>query len=105
MALFMKDFGKEIFITVGENCITPAEICMKENSSMIWLKASAFTSMQMVVSMSATGTKTNSTALEKKNGTTVVSTKGSTKMPQKRGKENTVGQMETPTLENGEIIC
>ena len=61
--------------------------------------------MLTVASMLATGTTTNSMGSEKKNGTTALNIRDSTKMHRKRVKESTAGLTETDMLENGQIIC
>jgi hypothetical protein len=66
----MKVFGRTIFTTAEASFIMLVEISMKVNLLTIWLKALEFTNMLMVASMSATGTKINSTDLVKKNGMT-----------------------------------
>ena len=78
---------------------------MKVNLLMIWLKVSEYTSMQMDLNTLDTGTKTNNTDLEKKNGMMEVNIKVFTKMLPKKDKENIAGLMETDMLVNGKIIC
>jgi hypothetical protein len=72
---------------------------------MIWLKALAYTDMQMEANMKAIGIRINNMGLEKKNGMMEASIKAFTKMPQRKVRVNIAGQMEIDILENGGIIC
>jgi hypothetical protein len=101
----MKVFGRTIFTTAEASFIMLVEISMKVNLLTIWLKALEFTNMLMVASMSATGTKINSTDLVKKNGMTWVCIKDSIRMHLKKDRVNTVGLMATATLESGVRTC
>ena len=88
-----------------ENFITLVVIFMKENLLMIWPKVSVSINMQMDQNMLATGIKINNMVLVRKSGMMEVNIKDSTKMHQKKVKENIAGQMVTGMWENGKIIC
>ena len=89
----------------GENSITLVVISMKENLLMIWPKVSVSINMPTVQNMLVTGIKINNTVSVRKSGTMEVNIKDSTKMHQKKVKENIAGQMVTGMWENGKIIC
>ena len=105
MALFTRVSGSPISTTVGASCTMLVGISTRESSLMTWHKVLVSIGTPMAPSMLATGTKTSSTALERRSGMMEVSTRDSTKMHPKRAKVNTAGQMETDSWENGAIIC
>ena len=105
MVLYMKDFGRIIFIIEEVSFIMQVEICMKENLLMIWHKDLVFIDMLMEVSMLDTGIKINSMALERKSGMMEVNIKAFIKMLLKKAKVNIVGLMVIEILENGKTIC
>ena len=72
---------------------------------MIWPKVLVSINMQMDQNMLATGIKINNMVSVRKSGTMEVNIKDSTKMHQKKVKENIAGQMVTGMWENGKIIC
>merc|ERR1740117_1597706 len=83
----------------------PQEIYMKANSLTIWLKVSESTSMLTVANTWAIGTKTSSTDLARRSGTTAALTKVSIRMRPKKAKENIAGLMETDMSANGVKTC
>lgn len=78
---------------------------MKENSSMIWPRASVFTNMPTAASTLGIGTRTNNTDSARKSGTTQVCIKDFTRMQAKKDKESIAGQMVTVTSVNGAKTC
>ena len=105
MELFMRGSGTITFIMVEESCTMHLVIFMRASLLMIWHKDSVFTNMRTAASTSDTGIKISSTDSAKKNGTTAPNIKDSIKMLQKKGKENTAGQMAIGMLVNGPITC
>jgi len=105
MAQSMKGSGNQTSTTGEESFTMRVVIYMRENSSMTWLKALVSTDTPTALSMSGTGTKTNSTALEKKSGTTAANIKDSIKTHQRKARENIAGQTATDMLESGATTC
>jgi len=60
---------------------------------MTWLKVSVFINTRMEANMLAIGIKISNMVSERRNGTTPACTKDSTRMPAKKVKESTAGQM------------
>ena len=105
MAQSMKDFGSQTSTTEEESFTMQAAIYMRESSSTTWLKGLVSTGTPTALSMLGTGTKTNSTALVKKSGTTAANIKDSTKMHQRKARESIAGQTATDMLESGATTC
>jgi hypothetical protein len=105
MAQSMKVFGNQISTTVEESFTMRVVIYMRVNSSTTWLKALVSTGTPTALSMSGTGTKTNSTALVKKSGTTVANIRDSTKMHLRKARESIAGPTATDMLESGATTC